>query len=209
MTIPASISTLCTALRDPVPAESRALWRSNWARLLESLPTPHQMLGRHGNGYGATICAVPRCDSACRGCYLGEEANEIPAQSVEEIKAQMRALRPALGPCGNPLLTGHLIFYPVIENPASEPAHPSHQYQAWRKANPSAARVYDALGFVMMATSPLSCFACWALVVITRMREHVRKPEAAPSAAMVVKMQRRMGAAVYGGAFDRLPFAHR
>ena len=48
---------------------------------------------------------MPRCDFACRGCYLGDEANRIPAESVDGIKAQMRALRPILGPAGNLQLT--------------------------------------------------------------------------------------------------------
>ena len=116
MTIPASFSTLWTALREPVLAESRALLRRNWARLPESLRTPHQMLGRQGNGCGATIGAMPRCDFACRGCYLGEEANKIAAQSVDEIKAQMRALRPTLGPAGNLQLTdGEVTLRPADE----------------------------------------------------------------------------------------------
>lgn len=63
------------------------------------------MLGRGGNGCGATIGAMPRCDFACVGCYLGEEANRIPPAPLAEIKAQMRALRPTLGNAGNLQLT--------------------------------------------------------------------------------------------------------
>jgi hypothetical protein len=63
------------------------------------------MLGRQGNGCGATIGAMPRCDFACRGCYLGDGANRVPAANVEELKAQMRALRPVLGPAGNLQIT--------------------------------------------------------------------------------------------------------
>jgi hypothetical protein len=88
-----------------VLAESRALLQRNRASLPAALRTPHQMLGRQGNGCGATIGAMPRCDFACRGCYLGEDANKVPSASVEEIKAQMRALRPVLGPAGNLQLT--------------------------------------------------------------------------------------------------------
>lgn len=116
MTISASLSNVWRALREPVLAESRALLRANWAQLPESLRTPHQMLGRQGNGCGATIGAMPRCDFACRGCYLGEEANRIPAQPVDEIKAQMRALRPALGPAGNLQFTdGEVTLRPADE----------------------------------------------------------------------------------------------
>ena len=105
-----------SAFTEPVLAESRALLAANWAHLPEPLRTPHQMLGRQGNGCGATIGAMPRCDFACRGCYLGEEANKTPAESVEAIKAQMRALRPILGPAGNLQLTdGEVTLRPVEE----------------------------------------------------------------------------------------------
>ncbi len=105
-----------SALSEPVLAESRALLAQNWAQLPVALRTPHQMLGRQGNGCGATIGAMPRCDFACRGCYLGEEANKVPAESVEAIKAQMRALRPILGPAGNLQLTdGEVTLRPVEE----------------------------------------------------------------------------------------------
>ena len=94
-----------SVLAEPVRAESRALLDANWQTLPESLRTKKQMLGVQGNGCGATIGAMPRCDFACRGCYLGEAANRIPAQPVEAIKAQMRTLRPVLGPDGNLQIT--------------------------------------------------------------------------------------------------------
>lgn len=100
-----TIGELLQIVRAPVRDESRALLAENWARLPEALRTPRQMLGRQGNGCGATIGAMPRCDFACRGCYLGDGANRVPAASVEELKAQMRALRPMLGPAGNLQLT--------------------------------------------------------------------------------------------------------
>jgi uncharacterized radical SAM superfamily Fe-S cluster-containing enzyme len=74
------------------------------------------MFGRQGNGCGATIGAMPRCDFACRGCYLNAEANRIPAEPVEAIKAQMRLLRPVLGHAGNLQLTdGEVTLRPVEE----------------------------------------------------------------------------------------------
>ncbi len=77
---------------------------------------PQQMFGKQGNGCGATIGAMPRCDFACRGCYLNASANKIPAASVEEIKAQMRELRPVLGHAGNLQLTdGEVTLRPVDE----------------------------------------------------------------------------------------------
>ncbi len=108
--------TIAEALFTPVMPESRALLQKNWRSLPIALQTPNQMFGKQGNGCGATIGAMPRCDFACRGCYLGEGANKIPAQSVEAIKAQMRALRPALGPAGNLQLTdGEVTLRPAEE----------------------------------------------------------------------------------------------
>ncbi|MBL8959635.1 MAG: radical SAM protein [Gemmatimonadetes bacterium] len=111
-----SDQTLLEVLREPVLAETRANLARSRARLLPQFRTPQQMLGRQGNGCGATIGAMPRCDFACRGCYLGDEANRIPAASVEEVKAQMRALRPLLGNAGNLQLTdGEVTLRPVGE----------------------------------------------------------------------------------------------
>ena len=103
-------------LAEPVRAESRALLAKNWASLPQHLRTKEQMLGVQGNGCGATIGAMPRCDFACRGCYLGEAANRIPAEPVEAIMAQMDALRPILGPDGNLQLTdGEVTLRPPEE----------------------------------------------------------------------------------------------
>ena len=105
-----------SVLAEPVRAESRALLQRNWDALPKHLRTKEQMLGVQGNGCGATIGAMPRCDFACRGCYLGEAANRIPAEPVEAIMAQMRALRPTLGPDGNLQLTdGEVTLRPPEE----------------------------------------------------------------------------------------------
>ena len=105
-----------SALAEPVRAESRALLATNWNALPERLRTNEQMLGVQGNGCGATIGAMPRCDFACRGCYLGAEANRVPAEPIDAIKAQMRALRPTLGPDGNLQLTdGEVTLRPPEE----------------------------------------------------------------------------------------------
>jgi uncharacterized radical SAM superfamily Fe-S cluster-containing enzyme len=48
---------------------------------------------------------MPRCDFACRGCYLGAEANHIPAQSIAAIQEQLRQIRAWLGEGGNVQLT--------------------------------------------------------------------------------------------------------
>lgn len=92
-------------VRQPVFPESRALLRRSWASVPAQHRTRHQMYGRQGNPCGATIGAMPRCDFACRGCYLGEGANHVPAQPVDEIKRQMRTLRGVLGNNGNLQLT--------------------------------------------------------------------------------------------------------
>ncbi|MGH7516379.1 MAG: radical SAM protein [Gemmatimonadales bacterium] len=110
------IRRLASILSEPVLAETRANLARSRARVPDHLQGPRQMLGRGGNGCGATIGAMPRCDFACRGCYLGEEANRIPAEPVEAIKAQIRRLRPTLGNGGNLQLTdGEVLLRPVEE----------------------------------------------------------------------------------------------
>src|SRR3954465_789063 len=102
--------------REPVARETRQNLQSIWKKLPEFLQTTHQMYGRHAEGCGATIGAMPRCDFACTGCYLGEEANKIPSLSVEAVKKQMRQLRPKLGVRGNLQLTdGEVTLRPVEE----------------------------------------------------------------------------------------------
>ncbi len=86
-------------------AATRTALAAAWARLPESLRTPTQYLGRHYAGCGATIGAMPKCDFACVGCYLGEDANRAKPRSLEQIKAQLRHLREWLGPAGNVQLT--------------------------------------------------------------------------------------------------------
>ncbi|CAA9335446.1 MAG: hypothetical protein AVDCRST_MAG11-2677 [uncultured Gemmatimonadaceae bacterium] len=111
-----TLRSLARIVRSPVVAESRRNLDEMWERLPAPLRTPHQMLGRQGGGCGATIGAMPRCDFACRGCYLGDNANRIPAQSVDEIKRQMRLLRPVLGNAGNIQLTdGEITLRPAEE----------------------------------------------------------------------------------------------
>lgn len=85
--------------------ETRTLLAQAWANLPDALRTPTQFLGRHYAGCGATIGVMPRCDFTCRGCYLGTDANHIRPRPVEDVKAQMRAIRGWLGPAGNLQLT--------------------------------------------------------------------------------------------------------
>jgi MoaA/NifB/PqqE/SkfB family radical SAM enzyme len=59
---------------------------------------------------------MPRCDFACRGCYLGEGANRVPAEPVAAIKRQLDRLRAWLGEGGNVQLTdGEVILRPEAE----------------------------------------------------------------------------------------------
>ncbi|MEM7390794.1 MAG: radical SAM protein [Verrucomicrobiota bacterium] len=89
----------------PADHGTRALLEEKWAALPEALRNDHQMYGRNEEGCGATIGLMPRCDFACRGCYLGDDANRTPADSLENIKHQMRELREYLGKWGNLQLT--------------------------------------------------------------------------------------------------------
>lgn len=87
-----------------------------WAGVAPEFRTENQMLGRHEEGCGATIGVMPRCDFACRGCYLAAGANRVPAIGLEAVKAQMRALRAHLGPSGNLQLTdGEVTLRPTEE----------------------------------------------------------------------------------------------
>lgn len=86
-------------------AATRSALAAAWARLPDALRTPTQYLGRHYAGCGATIGAMPKCDFACAGCYLGEDANRAKPRSLEQIKDQLRHLREWLGPAGNVQLT--------------------------------------------------------------------------------------------------------
>ncbi|MEM9174265.1 MAG: glycosyltransferase [Myxococcota bacterium] len=94
-----------SVLLDPIPSETTAAL----ARAARRLPAEHtgsgQFLGRQYAGCGALIGAMPRCDFACRGCYLGAEANRIPPLSLDALDAQIGALRDWLGPGGNLQLT--------------------------------------------------------------------------------------------------------
>lgn len=96
---------LLEVLRAPVPSETRRLLAAAWARVPGPLRGPRQFLGRQYAGCGATIGAMPRCDFACRGCYLGADANQVPRAPLEEVKRQLTRLRGWLGEGGNVQLT--------------------------------------------------------------------------------------------------------
>lgn len=110
------VARLCAIVRQPVPAETRERLRRTWSRLPATLRTPQQMYGRNSNGCGATIGVMPRCDFACTGCYLGREANDVPALPVETVKQQLDMMRGHLGDRGNLQLTdGEVLLRPEAE----------------------------------------------------------------------------------------------
>lgn len=111
-----SVRAFARRFREPISPGALEAMRNNWERVPVQLRVLEQLLGRATNGCGATIGAMPRCDFACVGCYLGHEANTVPPQPVEAIKEQMRRLKPQLGQPGNLQLTdGEVTLRPVEE----------------------------------------------------------------------------------------------
>jgi hypothetical protein len=111
-----TLRPLLAAFRTPVPGETRRALAAAWARVPVRLRTARQFLGRQYAGCGATIGAMPRCDFACRGCYLGATANRVPAASLDEVKQQLARIRAWLGEGGNVQLTdGELTLRPEGE----------------------------------------------------------------------------------------------
>lgn len=103
-------------LRTPVSPDTKAGLARAWDSLDPRFRTANQMFGRHEEGCGATIGVMPKCDFACRGCYLGADANRTPALPVADVKAQLDVLRRHLGPWGNVQLTdGEVALRPVEE----------------------------------------------------------------------------------------------
>ncbi|HVT60904.1 MAG TPA: radical SAM protein [Thermoanaerobaculia bacterium] len=103
-------------LRDPVTTEKRALLAARWQGLDEAIRLPGQGLGQKATGCGATVGIQPRCDFACTGCYLGHEANKVPALPTAAVLAQLDALRRHLGPKSNVQITdGEATLRPLPE----------------------------------------------------------------------------------------------
>jgi len=93
------------AFREPVPEEKRRLLAERWRDLDPRWRRSGQGFGRQATGCGATIGVMPRCDFACRGCYLGHDANAVPPLPLDAVLAQLEELRSWLGPKGNLQLT--------------------------------------------------------------------------------------------------------
>ena len=113
---PRSLARVWSLFRDPVTAEKRALLAERWSHLEDAVKLPGQGLGRKATGCGATIGIQPKCDFSCTGCYLGSDANRIPALPVEAILEQLRLLRRYLGPKSNVQITdGEVTLRPANE----------------------------------------------------------------------------------------------
>ena len=111
-----SLSRAWALFRDPVTAEKREILARRWSALDPSVKLPGQGLGQKATGCGATIGIQPRCDFACTGCYLGSEANRIPALPLSAVLAQLDALRRHLGPKSNVQITdGEVTLRPAEE----------------------------------------------------------------------------------------------
>jgi len=113
---PASLKTLLEYLRSPATDEKKAILCQRWEALDPALRLPGQGLGQKATGCGATIGIQPRCDFACTGCYLGVEANHVPALPTTAILRQLDTLRAWLGPKSNVQITdGEVTLRPVEE----------------------------------------------------------------------------------------------
>ena len=111
-----SLSRAWSLFRDPVTAEKRALLAERWSSLDPAVRYTGQGLGQKATGCGATIGIQPRCDFSCTGCYLGSEANRIPAMPVAAVLAQLDLLRRHLGPKSNVQISdGEVTLRPAAE----------------------------------------------------------------------------------------------
>jgi len=111
-----SLRQTWSLFRDPATAEKRALLAERWSTLADAMKVPGQGLGRKATGCGATIGIQPKCDFACTGCYLGDEANPIPPLPLSAVLRQLDHLRRYLGPKSNVQITdGEVTLRPVDE----------------------------------------------------------------------------------------------
>jgi hypothetical protein len=113
---PRSLRRAWELFRDPATAEKRKILGERWAGLDPALRLSGQGLGQKATGCGATLGIQPRCDFACTGCYLGHEANRIPALPTEAVLRQLDELRRWLGPKSNVQITdGEVTLRPTEE----------------------------------------------------------------------------------------------
>jgi hypothetical protein len=113
---PRSLRRAWELFRDPATVEKRAILEERWAGLDPALRLPGQGLGQKATGCGATLGIQPRCDFACTGCYLGQEANHTPALPTAAVLRQLDELRRWLGPKSNVQITdGEVTLRPAEE----------------------------------------------------------------------------------------------
>jgi MoaA/NifB/PqqE/SkfB family radical SAM enzyme len=113
---PVSFRRAWELFRDPVTSEKRNLLSERWSGLASDVKVAGQGYGQKATGCGATVGIQPKCDFSCTGCYLGSEANRIPALPVEAVLEQLRQLRGYLGPKSNVQITdGEVTLRPVEE----------------------------------------------------------------------------------------------
>jgi hypothetical protein len=113
---PGSLRNVLELLREPATAEKRRILADRWSGLDPAIRLPGQGLGQKATGCGATVGIQPRCDFACTGCYLGHEANHIPALPTSAVLRQLDELRRYLGPKSNVQITdGEVTLRPVEE----------------------------------------------------------------------------------------------
>lgn len=113
---PGALRQAWQLFQDPATSEKRQILAERWAGLDPALRLPGQGLGQKATGCGATVGIQPRCDFACTGCYLGREANRIPALPTAAVLRQLDELRRWLGPKSNVQITdGEVTLRPVEE----------------------------------------------------------------------------------------------
>ncbi len=113
---PRSLRRALELFRNPATDEKSRILTERWAELDPALRLPGQGLGQKATGCGATVGIQPRCDFSCTGCYLGQEANQIPALPTAAILRQLDDLRRWLGPKSNVQVTdGEVTLRPVEE----------------------------------------------------------------------------------------------
>src|SRR3982750_1153002 len=111
---PRSLRRVWELFQDPATPEKRALMAARWAGLDPALRLAGQGLGQQATGGGAPIGVQPPRAFACTGCYLGHEANRVPALPVEAVLRQLDELRRWLGPKSNVQITdGEVTLRPV------------------------------------------------------------------------------------------------
>ncbi|MCH9697911.1 MAG: hypothetical protein K0U68_07405 [Gammaproteobacteria bacterium] len=109
-----TLKQLLSNLKEPVSLETREILRSARNKLKEEFTAGIQHIGFQYAGCGATIGVKPRCDFACRGCYLNDTANTTPALAIDDVKKQLRSLRQWLGEGGNTQITdGEVTLLPT------------------------------------------------------------------------------------------------